>query len=272
MLAAPATAGAAGGLKYVTSKPKDLPAGTIKKATAKCPDSAHVVGGGLTIGGANTATGIHSSYPIDGRDRNKIPDDGWRGVVNSRSAGHKTFRVSAICSRRGRLVYTRTTTNIPTPGHIDVAAFCPSGTPVAGGGVQLSGGGSSDVIAGSQPVDSDLDMVTDDGWSGVANTTVDGAVELTAHAICARSGDYDYVSADGTVPGFQQGSAAVDCPGGTRITGGGGSSATATTSTELAGTFPYFNGASSPGHGWRTYVNNLAGVPLDITAFAVCRS
>jgi hypothetical protein len=261
------------GLRYVSSDVKDLPAGKIKGATVKCPDGSRVVGGGVTVNDANTATGVHSSYPIDADGDSKY-DDGWRGVANSRSAGDKSFRVTAVCSRTGRYTYTRASTNnAPDNANTGLFAPCPSGQRVTGGGVELSRGNTSFYAGASFPVDADVDGDPDDGWMGEANNESGTPQTMATYAVCAKAGSYEYVVANSSAPVFAQGVAFAPCPAGTKITGGGGDTETNGTTAEIADTSPYriAGPGPAPNDGWRTYVNNLSGVPLAITAFAVCR-
>lgn len=49
------------------------------------------------IVGANTATGIHSSYPVDDGDRGHKPDDGWLTHVNNNAGVPLDFTTFAVC-------------------------------------------------------------------------------------------------------------------------------------------------------------------------------
>jgi hypothetical protein len=257
------------GIVYVKSKSKELPAGQIRGASAKCPDEMKVVGGGLTISEANTATGVHSSYPIDDGDRGKATDDGWRGVANSRSAGDKRVRTTAVCSK-GKFTYVRGITSAPTGANTQVYAPCPVGRQIAGGGVQLSAGNTSLYPGASFPGDADADTEPDDLWYAEANNDSGGEETVIAHAICAKAGTYSYVDENEMVLTFAQGLKLATCPAGTRVTGGGGDTETNTTSAELAQTGSFGTG-STPDDGWVSWFNNHAGVPLGMTTFAICR-
>jgi hypothetical protein len=68
-----------------------------KAATAKC-QSGHITGGGVFITGAVDEATVVTSYPIDGKDKNKAPDDGWRALAtNEHGASEKTLTAYAIC-------------------------------------------------------------------------------------------------------------------------------------------------------------------------------
>jgi hypothetical protein len=271
---AAAPASAATGLKYLSSPSKELPAGKIRATTVKCPDGSSVVGGGLTIKEPTTATGVHSSYPFEDGDPNLKPD-GWRGVANSRSAGDKRLKVTVICSTSGRYTYTSVSTNtVPNGANTPLGAQCPTGEVVTGGGIQLSKGNTSLYVGASFPFDTDADMVPDDGWWAEANNESGSLQSMTVHAICARSGSYQYIAADSGAPAFGQANAPAICPDGTKVTGGGGDTETITTTAEITmlEPFPLDGSDSKPDDGWRPTFNNLSGVPLATTGFAVCRS
>ena len=86
----------AGGIAYVT-KSFERDAG-YAKLKAGCPRDTHVLSGGEDNNASFNAARLHHSYPIDGRDKRKKPDDGW-GVALT-STGDYTFRVYAICADR----------------------------------------------------------------------------------------------------------------------------------------------------------------------------
>jgi hypothetical protein len=67
-----------------------------KKATAKC-QSGHVTGGGVLISGASDEAYVVASYPIDGADKDRAPDDGWRGFGLNAEGSAKTLTAYAIC-------------------------------------------------------------------------------------------------------------------------------------------------------------------------------
>lgn len=79
-------------------KDTPLPTGSNAKATAKCPAGQHITGGGIVISGSVSEGFVVSSYPIDGKDKGKAPDDGWRvSGFNNNGAPPKTLTAWAIC-------------------------------------------------------------------------------------------------------------------------------------------------------------------------------
>ena len=83
-------------LKTVTEKRK-LPAGQAGFKTAECPAKCHVIGGGALLDGGPLTNLLNSSYPTDGDDRDKVPDDGWTAVGKNDGAGPEKLKVFAIC-------------------------------------------------------------------------------------------------------------------------------------------------------------------------------
>lgn len=61
---------------------------------ASCPRTSHV-----TDGGFNLAAGVLlASLPIDGRDRDHAPDDGWKVRAKNTGANANTLTVFALCA------------------------------------------------------------------------------------------------------------------------------------------------------------------------------
>ena len=95
----------------------------------------------------------------------------------------KKFKKQAV---RGPIVYSVTTTALPNPGptgnsYVTVAANCPSGTRVIGGGIKVS---DPTNLGNAYQDDS---YVTPTGWVGhVSNYLVGGgSTTATAIAVCA---------------------------------------------------------------------------------------
>lgn len=44
---------------------------------------------------------LAGTVPVDGRDRDRVPDDGWGVTAHKDAGGAKTLRAFAICVRRG---------------------------------------------------------------------------------------------------------------------------------------------------------------------------
>ena len=78
------------------SKDGAVGASDSAKVRAKC-SSGHVTGGGGLISGNVADAHIAGSYPVDGSDNDKIPDDGWEARASNDVGGAKTLTAFAIC-------------------------------------------------------------------------------------------------------------------------------------------------------------------------------
>jgi hypothetical protein len=86
--------GTAGELNYRVIEAGTGGAGGPFSARALCPSSRHVTGGGYQEDETANLE-IERSQPIDGRDGNSVPDDGWR--VSGNAPSFSSFAVYAIC-------------------------------------------------------------------------------------------------------------------------------------------------------------------------------
>jgi hypothetical protein len=59
--------------------------------------SGHVTGGGALISGAVDEAYIVASYPVDGNDHDRAPDDGWKVFALNSEGADKTLTTYAIC-------------------------------------------------------------------------------------------------------------------------------------------------------------------------------
>ncbi len=76
-------------------------AGETATATAVCPASRHVVGGGGRITGDIGEGRIVASLPRDSLDRGDVPDDQWRASAYNSGTQPRTLTAYALCVRRG---------------------------------------------------------------------------------------------------------------------------------------------------------------------------
>lgn len=264
---APAASGA-GSLEYVISKEKKLPAGKVAFKRANCPNDTKVTGGGIAIVGGNTATAVRSSFPVDDGDGNEKPDDGWVGEAVSRSAGDKKIVVVAICSRTGRFSYVVTQALMAPTGQTGADAVCPTGEPLAGGGVALHTAlkpQNEGLIAAAM-------VPSEGGFFAVGNNQTNDLGLIEAYAICANSGSYEYIEREETAPDGARFGVAAPCPNGTKVTGGGVDPDSTSVAVEVAHVFPFRDGGQLPDDGWQgTINNNNTGGPVDFSTWAVCR-
>jgi hypothetical protein len=74
-----------------------VPAGQSAGVRAFCPVGRPVLGGGVRVSGAGSASHVINSRPIDTRDSGTVPDDGWRGAATNTSDQDLTLTVHAVC-------------------------------------------------------------------------------------------------------------------------------------------------------------------------------
>jgi hypothetical protein len=86
-----------GDLAYVRQRAGAVDAGDAASPTAACARKAHVLGGGLKLGGPANQARAAGSYPIDRGDDGKVPDDGWRAVGYNLAGEPKAVTSYAIC-------------------------------------------------------------------------------------------------------------------------------------------------------------------------------
>ncbi|MFN8111889.1 MAG: hypothetical protein U0R51_01685 [Solirubrobacterales bacterium] len=83
-------------LKTVAAKRK-LPSNSADFKSVQCPGKSHVTGGGALLNGGPIPSLLTSSYPYDGKDGDKIPDDGWTALGTNEGTGPQKLKVFAIC-------------------------------------------------------------------------------------------------------------------------------------------------------------------------------
>jgi hypothetical protein len=174
---------AKGNFRHVTVLAQ-VPAGTERVKTAKCPKGTKLAGGGVTTNRAGDhATEIGDSAPA-GKHGHL---DAWRGNINNGSSQSVKMAVTALCAESGsyRVVKTQKKA-LPNGAQLDDIAVCPKGTKVSSGGVLITGTSDALEVASSAPWDSgDANSTPDNGWHGVANNDGSGtAQKMQVFAVC----------------------------------------------------------------------------------------
>jgi hypothetical protein len=271
------TEGTAGGLTYVFDQVTNFGPTNSASVDALCPSGTHVLGGGAQLGtGASTYESIwlNTSQPFDWTDPDHKPDDGWRADVWDGSSSQASVLVYAICTEDQPVYRLDDTT--ATAGHVGVAkALCPSHTRLASGGDFVGGNIDEGHLNSSYPVDGgDPDSKPDDGWRtrGYNRSGADKVVD--AHAICARTGHFRYVSSGSFTLNPTTGTGvAQSCPASTHAVGGGvqitGAPADAHIFTMLSAD-DMSDGDIAPDDLWNYGVFNT-GTTKSYGLFAICR-
>jgi hypothetical protein len=166
-------------VKYVEASKPHLAVMT-GKIKVKCPNSKHVVGGGVDAGFRS----IRSTYPFDSKDKGKKPDDGWKATTSGLQAA--TVEVTAACSPV-EPKYTKETVMISPSVTSGVVSNCKGETNLASVGAHLSGPIQYGSLNSMRPRD-DGDAGSVPGDEVLVNMGNDGSnpdsAKLTGYAIC----------------------------------------------------------------------------------------
>ena len=176
----------------------------------------------------------------------------WRiWSLTSLLAGTLIVLAAAAHAHASDLKYVSNTKTVPTTlpqltgRGVDHASCRGSHPDITGGGVRITGDNSDfDLEVGSTGPDSSND------WLGEANNSSGSDAQMTTTVICGK-GRFSYPSAVKTIPAGV-GTKKVSCPSGTKVTGGGVITRSASPKVEVAATKPFGgpDGNSTPDDGW----------------------
>jgi len=157
---------------------------------------------------------------------------------------------------------------------VDQHAACPAGTEVTGGGVKISGAGTSAPISveSSLPWDGPAPGFAN-GWLGVANDDALAQKQMTVVAICAASGSFSYVGEGQDFTGPGQLGLTAQCPAGTSVAGGGVDMQGQGTAFKLNSTLPKDgpDADSKPDDAWFGQgINEIPGFKVNMVVHAIC--
>ena len=197
---------------------------------AFCPAGTRVVGGGVTSTTAGRSS-ITVNGPLDGTGLASQTTDGDVGrswyakVYNAEPGGERTFKATAICSRRSDATLKLDSFTLTTPGEEDGQAFCPVGTRLIGGGLIVDGAPPAELRSSGPLDETGLTLETNDGdvgrsWYAKVLQADFGAHTYKSAAICSRASDAT-LRTDAFSPMSAAGDGQAFCPGGTRVVGGG---------------------------------------------------
>jgi hypothetical protein len=180
--------GEAGDYPLVTLGPHPVLDGSEVGFVAKCPSGDPVIGGGvLTAAGFTAEAYVSSLGPVDRRDRDRLPDDGWLAEVHNRQdAGGASVQVTAyaICDAKHERLRYRSFTKSPRDGALNgPAATCRGGQTLVGGGLVSSAQYRHAVFL------TDSSLTLEGTWLGQVQNhiTPDGKRrEVTVTAICLK--------------------------------------------------------------------------------------
>jgi hypothetical protein len=171
------------GLKYGH---KEIPdgSGAARTGTIRCSGANRRVSSGSAFVSTSESP-TNSSYPIDGPDKGRVPDDGWKGRVVDSAGGPGGFSMYSVCTREP-LTYVRARRKVVPGGEVRrKTAGCANSQQVVGGGVKVSGAIAQARLLASVPVDDgDPGALLDDGWQGAVFNDIGPAKKLSVYAIC----------------------------------------------------------------------------------------
>jgi hypothetical protein len=243
-----------GGVTYAYKR-TSVDAG-FNKVKVRCPRGTHVVGGGEANGFTFNGLALHHSYPIDGHDRGRKPDDGWETVVNA--AGSNSFEPYAICVER-RVTYVKRTLAADSLDQTNHVIGCPNGLRVVMGGHR-----------GSNQLSMNSGFATGEGWALFIENSTNGPLTFKGFATCVRFGISREIEPDNS---FEAGQGFVEapCPPGRHVVGGGLSNGFGYGQARVNSSFPAsaLDPTREIGRHWSAWVDNFAGTG-SVTAQAVC--
>jgi hypothetical protein len=147
------------------------------------------------------------------------------------------------------------TASIPANSNGNATANCPDGSIVTGGG--YAGNSDGSLIAYTSSMNGN-------GWRVYGQNNKGSSQGITVHAACLynTAGSTSQVFSQATISGNDTGYAQVNCPGSSKVTGGGWAS-----NTDL-----HVYTSSANGNGWRVYAKNNSGSGKLLNAYAICLS
>jgi hypothetical protein len=162
-----------------------VPNRTTRTARRACPASETVVSGGAYLSGSGLGAEVPSMGPYDGRDSDRLPDDGFQASASSDGGGAQTATVYAVCSANSEVRYPRRAVRLPRRGRAAVAVGCPGVSFTTGGGAMVSKPTRRIELFASRPYDdADSNSGVGDGWAAGAVSRETKRRTLTATAIC----------------------------------------------------------------------------------------
>jgi hypothetical protein len=173
---------AAGDHRYLSN---DHSAFGPSRVKVGCPADRHVTGGGGSLGKPASSTLI-ASFPIDGNDRDSLPDDGWEAWGYAQPKDR--LRAFAVCSKKKPAYHSMVDPLDPGRGSRE-DAFCGDGQHLLGVGGRVGDAPSQTAeIELAEPDDFNRDQVYDDTGAVFGVNALDGQPGINAEvvAICKR--------------------------------------------------------------------------------------
>jgi hypothetical protein len=237
-----------GGIAYVEKTHPDQPNGD-ERFHVNCPNGTHVLGGGARSFASFGGASIQHSYPIDQKDADKKPDDGWE-VALFTGQPDVDWTVFATCTKR-RVTYVTRSFKADPMGLTNRIVSCPGDQNIVGGGERAS----FKITQNSAfPIPS--------AWAIFEDSFESKKVPFNGYAICAHF-KTDINSDSITVPSGQSGGLTEGCDLNRFVAAGGTSNGGSHGSASVQFSYPE-NSA------WASATNNFSGGPMSVSVQAVC--
>lgn len=254
--AASAATDSAGGLKYVTENAR-LKGHETVTATAACPSGRRVIGGGERTNAGINAVRLGQTFPYDGGDQGRKPDDGWRVRAINGSSFAQKLKITAVCGDL-KVSYRKHKFDVPATNQRDDEVSCPNGTFALSGGVEA---GKKTMMYLNSTFPSEGTGAT--AWGGYVDN-VGPATEATTHVVCGKAKPTIVEDTLDAIPTSTQGTLEVACPNG-RLPYGGGQANNAGFGGILTSTL-----GPLQADGWVATIDKNAGYQVDMTVSAIC--
>ncbi len=264
-----ARAGPLAGYEIQTTRATVTADGAAVDVTATCTAGKVVVGGGFHIG---TDLKVYSSEPADGLGGPS--DHSWNVLVRNDGSFDEQITVTAVCVSGPPAGYRQTakTVNVGADTGIhSVAAACPGGQEVVGGGFHIS---TPDLVKVSASEPSATATISSVQWEAIVrNDDPTVAQPVTATAICvdtaALSGYAEPLNQVSVAPSTSADVVAT-CPEGDKVLSGGFDIETPDDVTVLSSEPTGSTGALSD-HEWSSQVSNHSATNArQTTVTAIC--
>jgi hypothetical protein len=238
--------------QYATSK-VTLAGNSTGHATATCPVTAIVVGGGYAAG---SEVMFYRQYKYG---------NGWRGYAKNNASSSQQITVFAVCLNN---VYSVSVDQYPdqvtiSPGQKGQAiAYCPAGSIATGGGWVHNYPDGGLRVYNSSKTDSG------EGWQAWAHNVGSSDKTLQVYAVClsGSGGTTSQIVKSTSIAAGTTGFAAPTCGSGSLVTGGG-------FSIPPLAFHVYSSSGPYSGDEWRVYArNNHASDTKKLHAYAICLS
>jgi hypothetical protein len=152
----------------------DDPAGVQKTGSATCPTGTVLLSGSVLSEGDTTNVFLTSAWP---NGQHKFSAVQWNG-----SASDEPFFVYALCAKKppGYAITRVTQTAAALTGLVEPETYCPSGSSVIGGGIQVVNPNPAAIMSASL-----VGAGSTTAWLGLVKNTGTASVKVTASVICA---------------------------------------------------------------------------------------